>query len=284
MLYLVLVSLLWALSFGLIKGRLVSLDPYFVAAVRLGFSAAVFLPLLRPKGLGRGRGLLLAGIGAVQFGLMYVLYTWAFRDLKAYEVALFTIFTPLYVTLLHDALARRFHAVALGTALLAILGTGICQAHALGRAGLLRGFLLVQLSNLCFALGQIAYRRAMVAVERPDARLFALPCLGGFLVALAGACAFGVPAAMHPSPAQWLVLAYLGAVASGLGFFLWNLGARRTRPGALAILNDLKIPLSIACSMLLFGERGPVHPLLLGGALLLFSLALHQRWAARETA
>ena len=55
MLLLVLVSLLWAFSPGLIKGRLTGLDSAFISAVRLALALLVFLPFLRPAGLGARR-------------------------------------------------------------------------------------------------------------------------------------------------------------------------------------------------------------------------------------
>ena len=51
--------------------------------------------------------LLLLLIGAVQFGLMYICYNESFVYLQAHEVALCTVFTPVYVLLLHDARHRR---------------------------------------------------------------------------------------------------------------------------------------------------------------------------------
>src|SRR5690606_21460219 len=96
---LLIVSLVWAFSFGLIKGRLGGLDPAGVAVVRLAFATMVFLPLLRLRALPGLAALRFAAIGAMQFGAMYVFYLRAFAHLQAHEVALFTIFTPIYIAL-----------------------------------------------------------------------------------------------------------------------------------------------------------------------------------------
>jgi drug/metabolite transporter (DMT)-like permease len=69
-------------------------------------------------------------------------------------------------------------------------------------------------------------------------------------------------------PRQVLVLLYLGLVASGLGFFLFNAGARRTDIGTLAICNNLKIPLAILASGLVFHESLDWPRLALGGAVI----------------
>ena len=132
---LLLASLIWACSFGLIKRHLAGVDPAWVTAARLGLAALVFLPFARPRLLGLRGAAALAGIGALQFGVMYVLYLESFRHLRAHEVALFTLTTPLLVTLLADLLERRLRPWALAAALLAIAGAALLVHRAeIGRA------------------------------------------------------------------------------------------------------------------------------------------------------
>lgn len=277
--YLILVSILWAFSFGLIKGQLAGLDSTLVSLIRLAISLAVFAPLFRPKGLSLGRALLLAAIGAVQYGAMYVCYIHAFAYLKAHEVALFTIFTPLYVTLAYDLLSRKFTPLFWGTALLAVAGLAVVCASDFENLSFRTGFLLVQGSNVCFAAGQVAYKalRARHAAVK-DMQIFALLYAGA--VAATGlwlAATSDLTSLTLPTGRQWAVLAYLGVVASGVCFFLWNYGATRTDAGALAICNNLKIPAAMAVSMLFFGEA-PSHPwrLAVGGAVILAALGLNE--------
>lgn len=282
MLYLLIVSLIWAFSFGLIKDQLGGLDANFVAAARLLISLLVFLPFLRLRGVPRGLRLRLALTGAVQYGLMYVAYLYAFRYLQAYEVALFTIFTPLYVTLTNDIYRRRLHALSLLATLIAVAGTAVVKQADLFRPELLTGFLIVQASNLCFAFGQVYYKELLRnSAGFSDRSVFALLYLGGALTA-------GLPAVFTTpwggfrlDASQLLTLLYLGAVASGLGFFLWNVGARRVNAGTLAIFNDLKIPLAVAVSLLFFGEKTDLTSLLVGGAIVLAALTLNE-WGARR--
>jgi len=51
MIYLLLVSIAWAFSFGLIKGNLAGVDSNFVSFARMAFSLLVFLPFLKYKNL-----------------------------------------------------------------------------------------------------------------------------------------------------------------------------------------------------------------------------------------
>ena len=276
-----IVSLIWAFSFGLIKDRLAGLDANFVAAARLLISLLVFLPFLRQRGLSHKLSLRLLAIGALQYGVMYITYIASFRFLKAYEVALFTIFTPIYVTLFNDLFARRFKALNLLTASLAVVGTGIISYGGVGTPGILTGFLLVQVSNLCFAFGQVAYQRWMGAdLKAGDLKVFGLLYLGGFATAGLAAGALTPWRTLVVTPAQVWTLVYLGAIASGLSFFLWNYAARRVEMGTLAIFNDLKVPLAVAVSLLVFGEKTDPLRLAIGGLLAVGALVI-QEWSSR---
>ncbi|MCE1203274.1 MAG: DMT family transporter [Holophagaceae bacterium] len=269
------VSVLWALSFGL-TAQVSSLGAPFVTAIRTLVAALVFLPFLNLKGMAPRRVAVFAAIGALQFGLMYLLYIASFHWLQASEVALFTIFTPLFVTLVGDLLEGRSTGKVWLAVAVAVLGTGICVGSGLGRPGLLWGFLLMQGANLCFALGQVLYRREAPATGKRDGELMGLLYLGAAAVAAALAAPW---IQWHQlaklSLRQGVVLVYLGAVASGLGFFLFNAGARRVEIGILAIFNNVKIPLAILAAGLVFREAIDWPRLLLGGVVLAFSLALH---------
>lgn len=281
MIYLLITSLLWAFSFGLVKNSLSGIDSNFVAAARLGVSLLVFLPFVRPRGIQRRDMLRLILCGAVQYGGMYIAYLYAFRFLQAYEVALFTIFTPLYVTLLNDLQQRRFNAFSLAAVFLTIAGTWIVQGGGFLSADALAGFWIVQISNLCFAFGQLTYRRLVAGSIQQDVRIFALPYLGGFLAAALSAGIFTNWSQLVVQPSQWLVLLYLGVIASGLGFFLWNVGARQVQAGTLAIFNDLKIPLAVIVSLLFFGEKVNLLQLTAGGSLALLGLYINE-WSAHR--
>jgi drug/metabolite transporter (DMT)-like permease len=272
------------LSFGLIKDRLAGLDPTALGAVRIAFATLVFLPFFRPAKIAPRRLLAFAAIGAVQFGGMYVLYMAAFRHLAAYEVALFTIFTPLWLALLDAAVTRRVTATLPLAVLLAVAGTAVAcwQTLTTPRSqDMLAGFVLVQASNLCFALGQFFYRRvrATVPAQVSNASLFAGLYIGALAVTLLVSAFATDWARFHPTPSQWGVLAYLGVVASGLSFFWWNIGATRVGVATLAVFNNAKIPLGVACSVVIFGESAHYARLLAGCALLVVAIVIAERGA-----
>jgi len=74
-----------------------------------------------------------------------------------------------------------------------------------------------------------------------------------------------------------MTLLYLGVIASGLGFFFWNVGALRVSAGELAVMNNAKIPLMVAASLLVFGEQADLARLAASLVLLVLAVWLADR-------
>ncbi|MDY0189563.1 MAG: EamA family transporter [Desulfuromonas sp.] len=274
---LLLVSLIWGFSFGLIKGQLVGIDPVLVAAIRLILALLVFLPFCRLQNCRYITRVKLLLIGAIQYGIMYMSYTAAFHYLKGYQVALFTIFTPIYVTLINDLLQGKFHPRFFKMALLAVLGTSVILFRDFHHGEFRSGFLLIQIANISFAFGQVAYKKVMRSCHCKDHQVFALLYCGAVistLPMLAYSGSWQLPAFTIN---QLAALLYLGVLASGVCFFLWNYGVRRVNTGTLAVCNNLKIPLAIACSALIFHESVNWPQLLAGSGILALALVITRR-------
>jgi drug/metabolite transporter (DMT)-like permease len=216
------------------------------------------------------------GIGAVQFGLMYAAYLGAFRHLAAHEVALFTVLTPLYLAVFEAAADRRWSGRHILAATLAVAGAAVAIWSDRPIAAKLTGLLLIQLSNLCFAAGQVAYRRVRPRLTgaAPDRSAFAWLMLGGLIATALLSLLTTDWSAFHPTLRQMGVIGYLGVVATALGFFLWAQGSIEVNAGILAVFNNAKVPLGVACSLIVFGERADLGQLVLGFALLAAAVAL----------
>ena len=274
--YLVAVTLLWAFSFSLIGVYLAgSIDSYFSVFSRVFLASLLFLPFLswrQPRRLALG----IMGCGALQLGVMYLFYYQSFLLLSVPEVLIFTVLTPIYVTLIYDLLHQRFNLGYLLTAVLAVLGALVIRFDALNQDYWL-GFAVVQGANLCFAMGQVGYK---VLIERyqPVAaqhKLFGYFYLGALCVALPAWWLLGTP--VYPSTnLQWGILLWLGLGASGLGYFLWNKGATLVNAGALAIMNNALVPAGLLVNLLIWNRDADLLRLSLGGLILLASLALNQ--------
>jgi drug/metabolite transporter (DMT)-like permease len=266
----------------LIKRYLGGVDSTFISAARLGLALLVFLPFLRLRGIGARLALTLGAIGAVQFGVMYLAYIESFRYLQAYEAALFTITTPIFVTLMADALDRTLRLRALLAAVLAVIGTGFVTFKSADLKITLTGLMLVQLSNAAFAIGQVWYRRVRTEHrDLADRNVFALLYAGAVAVAMAAMAAKG--ASVRLTTSQILTLLYLGVLASGIGFFLWNIGATRVSAGALAVMNNAKVPLAVVVSLVIFGETAHLPSLLASLGVMAFAVWLADNRPARRS-
>jgi drug/metabolite transporter (DMT)-like permease len=174
------------------------------------------------------------------------------------------------VAVVDALLERRWKPSFIAAAALSVAGAGVVLWKSIGDSGVIGGFVLMQLSNICFACGQVAWRRerAKLPATASDASVFAVTYAGALALTLAVSAVTTSWGQFAPSGQQWLSIAYLGAVASGLGFFLWNVGATRVNAGVLAAFNNAKIPLGIAVSIVFFGEKADLGRLLIGGALM----------------
>lgn len=285
---LILVSCLWAFSFGINKQWVAGADPVLVSFLRLALALIVLLPWLRRPRAGLAAVPALMGVGAVQFGLMYVALNCCFILLQAYQVALFTVFTPLYVAAIYSARRGRAPLGLFAAALAALAGAALVERWSADRRVFWSAFAVMQASNLAFAWGQVTYRdwRRRNPGES-DLAVFGWLYLGAALVTL-GWAAFGSDwgeLAKYP-PSRWAALVYLGVVASGAGFYLWNTGALRARPGVLAVMNNLKSPLAVLVSVLFRGAAAGMAPLdwarLAAGAALIIGAAAFSRRSAED--
>jgi len=270
--HLLAASLIWAPSFGLIKGRLVGVDPVAVAAFRLALAAAAFAPLLVGARLPRRTVTAALALGMLQFGLMYVLYIASYAWLPAWMVAVFTVFTPVYVFLLSDLTERRLRVRHLAAALLAVVGAGVIVVTGLPAGADWRGVVLLQGANLCFAAGQLLFTRLERKAGGNEASLLAWMYQGAALFTVVVMLVRGNDVTVGWDPQALLTVAYLGLVPTALGFYLWNRGAARVGPGLLAGANNLKVPLAVLVSWLAFGESASYARVLLGLAVMVAGL------------
>ncbi|VXC55828.1 conserved hypothetical protein; putative inner membrane protein [Pseudomonas sp. 8Z] len=274
--YLLIVTLLWAFSFSLIGEYLAGrVDSYFAVLTRIVIAGLLFLPLTRWRGQAPAfvRGMLL--IGALQFGITYVCLYLSFSVLSVPEVLLFTILTPLHVTLIEDALNRRFNPWALVAAAVAVLGAAIIRYDGIS-SGFLFGFLLLQVANFTFAAGQVLYKHLLrrYPSDEPQYRRFGFFYFGALLVALPAFWLLGNAERMPATALQWSVLGWLGVMASGIGLYWWNKGASQVDGGTLAVMNNALVPAGLLVNLLIWNHDADWLRLALGGAVIAASLPL----------
>ena len=284
MTYLWFVTVLWAFSFSLIGVYLAGhVDNYFSVFSRVFLASLVFLPFIRFSKIPALLACKLMLIGAIQLGIMYFFFYSSFGYLTVPEVVLFTVFTPIYITLLYDILKRRFTLWYLATAILAVAGAVVIRYNQLS-PDFIAGFLLVQGANICFASGQVAYKFLMENEQAtrkepfPQHTVFGYFYLGALVVSLCGWLLFGDISRLPSTPVQWGVLLWLGVAASGAGYFLWNKGATIVDQGALAIMNNALVPAGLLVNLLIWNRDVNLLRLAAGGVIILAALWFNESW------
>lgn len=283
--YLLVVTLIQAFSFSLIGEYLAGhVDSYFAVLVRVLLAGLVFIPLTRWRSVEPSfmRGMLV--IGALQFGVTYVCLYLSFRVLTVPEVLLFTILTPLHVTLIEDALNHRFNPWALVAALVAVLGAAVIRYDRIS-PDFLMGFLLLQLANFTYAAGQVMYKHLVARhpSDLPHYRRFGYFYLGALLVVLPAFLLFGKSNFLPEAPLQWAVLLFLGLVSTALGLYWWNKGACLVNGGTLAVMNNLHVPVGLLLNLLIWNEDEELGRLLLGGLVIIGAVWISRLGVRRKS-
>lgn len=272
---LIFVTIMWAFSFSLIGVCLKGVDSTFLAFLRVGVALICFLPFMRfnnPK-----LAFTTAFIGAFQIGVMYLFYYASFSYLSVVEVALFTIFTPFYVTIFYDLFSFKFRKLYLLSVGLAVFGAFIIKFGNINE-GFLKGFLLIQGANICFGFGQSAYKFILEKKGLKDQmHNFGFFFLGAIIPCFVAFLIFGDSSKTTLDLTQILVILWLGIGASAVGYFLWNKGACEVDSGVLAIMNNALIPTAILVNLIFFGAKADILKLIIGGGIIYLSLLIHKK-------
>ncbi|MBI0060266.1 DMT family transporter [Gilliamella sp. M0320] len=279
MYYLIFVTIVWSFSFSFIAVYLSGqVDTWFAVVMRVLLAFITFIPFLRLKNVSVKQMLLLMGVGACQLGIMYFFYYNSFQYISVPEVLLFTISTPIYVTIIYDLLqGHRLRLNYLLTAIIAVIGAAIIRYDLISRDFII-GFLLIQGANIVFALGQVGYKRIMELYPLPQHQAFAWVYFGAIVVATIGWLLFGNADKLPTTQLQWGIIIWLGVVASGLCYFLWNLGATKVDSGTLAIMNNLVIPTGILVNVIIWHQSIDWGRFTVGSAVIVFALILHHKF------
>ena len=235
----------------------------------------LLIPFFRAQQVPKGDWLMLASRGAIQYGLMYVCYIKAFAYLPSHQVALLTALTPLYVFLIHALRKRQWSTRYATASALAVGGLVLIKAQASDQEAWWIGFSLLQIAGIAFAYGQVCYRDWQQKHSYIDAhQVFGLYYAGAVIFTWIVTVFMGDWSQLPNNSAQWQALLYLGFVASGVGFYLWNQGATKVSAGTLAAFNNALPPVAMALSLTVFGESASLSipellRLILGGSCIL---------------
>jgi drug/metabolite transporter (DMT)-like permease len=211
-------------------------------------------------------------IGAIQFGLMYVLYIQSYQYLPAYLIATFTITTPIFIGIFSQLLQNKsFSLNGIFSILLVVLGSLMMRFNIVNPLDYWLGFFLIQCANICFAIGQIMFKKwysknTSVDIIYNFSQMFFGAVLITSMFSIINSTNIGLL-----NTYNLFALLFLGLFSTGFGFLTWNLGSIQVSNERLALMNNAVIPIAIFNSYLIFGEA--INPLLFAPGLVLFYLA-----------
>ena len=273
MIFLIISTIIWAFSFSIIGNYLSSdIDPWSLSLIRVIISFLIFLPFI-DLNINKKRMVYIIGVGAIQIGFMYSFYLNAFSFISVEKILLFTIFTPIYVTIISDIFQKKIKKFFLFLSILSVIGSLIIRITDVQLLDL-KGFILIQGANFSFALGQVLYKRYIKNNSKLDYNLneFGYFYFGAIIIASLGSLIMIDSLSYPKSTTQWLLVLWLGAIASGLGYYFWNRGSVLVNNGTLAVMNNLVIPLGLFIEITFFSKLINVTNYIIGALIILSSI------------
>lgn len=271
MISLILATIFFSISFGLIKANLATLDPNLVSFLRLFFASMIFLPvfILKKNNVTKKDFIQALLIGTIQFGLMFIFYIQAFKFLKGSEIALLTTSTPFFVLLISSIYSKKIDFIQILLVAIAIFGGFfvVFRENSLNFAIL--GIVFMELSNLSFALGQILWKKQ---IDSSSSALMFPAYFGACLLALFSSFLFSKTEIIKITNIQWFSILYLAIIPTGIGFWLWNMGAKKVSETTLSVMNNLKIPIGAIFAILFFKESVKFENFTIGLLLILIAI------------
>ncbi len=277
MLYLIIATVCFSLSFGLIKDQLSILPAEFVVFCRLFFATLIFLPFLKKFNLKTHLTAML--IGVFQFGIMYLTFIKAFKYLQGNEVALLTTTTPIFVAIWSCFFGEKFKPIYILCILMSVIGAGIIVWNNLKFDIILKGVVLMETCNCSFALGQVLWKKY---IGNETSNLMASAYFGALLLILPSVI-FSIDFSnLIITKPQILSLLYLAIIPTGIGFWLWNKGAKMVKYSTLSVMNNLKIPFGVIFSILIFHEKIDIVNLIIGSTIIIFAIYILNYYTQKQ--
>ena len=279
MFYLIVTTVIWSFSFSLIGNSLSpDINSWSLAFSRAAIACILFSRWINFK-IPISYIIKIIFIGALQIGIMYILYLNAFSYTSVQRILLFTITTPFYVTMISQIINKEIKLFAFFITLLSILGALIIRMTDFDTSDFI-GLILVQLANLCFASGQVLYK-AMKADSKISTNVytdFSFFFIGASLITFIGLIVSPVSYTYPNTISQWFLVLWLGVGASGIGYYFWNYGATKVKVETLATMNNLVIPLGLFVEIIFFSGSYDFETFVIGTVIIISSIVSSLRY------
>lgn len=279
---LVLMALIWAVNYSVVKYGMRTLAPLAYNGIRVSLAAVVLAVLAAARGVSwppRRRTAPLLALGVLGNGVYQLFFIFGLAHSRAGTAALMFGASPAFIALLARARgtehvsARRWSGIALQLAGVAyvVLGSttaGVGEDTPLGVALILAG-------TLCWATYTVLLKPYTACVD--GVHVAAITMAGGAVpIALVALPAVRAAPWHAVPPSVWGALTYSGVMALVVAYLLWYRGVRVLGPTRTAMYGNLQPLLALVVAWLALGER-PTPWQALGAACLMTGLLLSGR-------
>jgi len=272
-LLLLLVTVVWGLTFPVLKVATAQLSGVEITALRFLIAAACMGPFLRGIGASTWRdGLVLGALGLTSL----VAQAYGLQFISANRSAFLTSLNVLMVPLIGLALGIRAGWVVFCAAALACLGVGLMSFDVQGDFWADAATLAAALAYALYTIIMSARAKNHAPAQLAAAQIACMALLGAlWMLADSGAQRLLLLPGLVDTEVWWGLL-YLGAVASAATFFLQAMAQSRVSAAQAAIIYAMEPVFAAAFGWWYINEQ--MTPLaLLGGALVIAAVIASQR-------
>ena len=264
----VLSSLFGGMAAAVTRFAVGAVDPVLLAIFRFGGGFLVLLPiaLLTRAAWPKGKDwIAVAGLGAMFYGVFFVVYAEALEYTTAARGALAVSTLPI-LTMVIAAFLRRERLTLRKTAGVLIAMAGVAAALGAGLSDApkdaWRGDATMMAGMLSMALYNV-FSRPLMARSSPLGYATAGMAFGALLNIVFASASAGSTVLDGLHVAHWIAGAYLGIFAGGLGFYLWVYALKVATPTRVANTITVSPIAAATLATVLVGERIGI-PLVLG--------------------
>jgi drug/metabolite transporter (DMT)-like permease len=257
---LILMAIIWAVNFSVIKYAVQFIPPLAFTGLRVGLAATVLLGVAfvqRRPWPPRRDMMFLIMLGVVGNGLYQLLFIEGLSRTKVGNAVLIIAAAPAFIAVVSRVMGiERVRRRTLAGVALSICGVALVvygSARADHRTATLIGTLLVFLGVLCWTTFTVLIQPLAVRVS--SFQLSALTMLGGAL-----ALVFATPRALAATrweivpPTAWAALFYASVISMVVAYLFWYRGLRVLGPTRTAIYGNLQPVIAIAVAWIFLHE------------------------------
>ena len=258
---LVLMAVIWAVNFSVVKYGTALVAPLAYNGVRVGLAASVLILVVALKRAplpARSDVLALAGLGVLGNGFYQCLFVIGVSKTSASDAALVIAATPAFVAIIgrlrgtERTNTRRVAGIALSILGMAFVVLGASTAPS-GSAASLAGDLIMLGASLCWATYTVLLKPYTARI--PGLQISTITMAGGAIPLVA----YCLPAMLRTDwssfpPLGWAAVTYSGLGSLVIAYAFWYRGIRIIGPTRTAMYSNLQPVVAVLVAWAMLGE------------------------------